>query len=118
MECSVVKPLHVIKRGANSFALVHFATEIDAATFYYIYCTQKKRICIRIEDVKVNPSLIDNHPVNYISVLYHHKLLMRYEPFPTSGGFLTYATLRWKLTYMEAARATAGLWLISRINNC
>ncbi|KAL7311868.1 hypothetical protein PS15m_009581 [Mucor circinelloides] len=64
-ECSVVKPLHVIKREATSFALVHFATEADAATFYYTYCTQKKRICIRMEDVKVNPCLIDNQPVDY-----------------------------------------------------
>jgi hypothetical protein len=40
-----------------------------------------------------------------------------YEPFPILGGFLTYASLRWKPTYVEAACAAAGHWLISRISN-
>ncbi|KAG1125782.1 hypothetical protein G6F42_008397 [Rhizopus arrhizus] len=64
-ECSVVEPLHVIKSEATSFALVHFASQTDAATFYHVYCIQKKLICIRLEDVEVNPSLIGNQPVDY-----------------------------------------------------
>ena len=39
---------------------------------------------------------------------------MVYEPFSTSGGFLTYASLRWKPTYVQTARAAAGLWLTSQ----
>ncbi|KAG2183179.1 hypothetical protein INT43_006174, partial [Umbelopsis isabellina] len=49
LECSVVKPLHVIKEVQKSFALVHFASEADAATFYHIYCREK------------NPTMLISH---------------------------------------------------------
>ncbi|KAG2207074.1 hypothetical protein INT46_003609 [Mucor plumbeus] len=65
LECSLVKPLHVIKHEANRFALVHFASELDAAIFYYIYCIKSKVVCKRIKDIAVNPSLINNQPVTY-----------------------------------------------------
>ncbi|KAI8883714.1 hypothetical protein K501DRAFT_218972 [Backusella circina FSU 941] len=64
-ECSIVKPLHVIKTEQKNFALIHFESELDASTFYYVYCIQKKLICNRLEGVGVNPSLLDNKPINY-----------------------------------------------------
>ncbi len=51
----------------GSFALIHFATEIDASTFYHIYCLQKKVVCPKLEGVTFNPSLIGNQPVIYVS---------------------------------------------------
>ncbi|KAI9273958.1 hypothetical protein EDC94DRAFT_593307 [Helicostylum pulchrum] len=42
IECSVVKPIHVVKKETDCFALLHFETEVDASTFYHIYCIQKK----------------------------------------------------------------------------
>ncbi|KAI8642307.1 hypothetical protein BD408DRAFT_366946 [Parasitella parasitica] len=64
-ECSIVKPLHVIKTEQKNFALIHFESELDASTFYYVYCIQKKLICKRLEGIGVNPSLLDNKPINY-----------------------------------------------------
>ena len=49
--------------------MVHFASELDAAIFYYIYCIKSKVVCKRIKDIAVNPSLINNQPVTYVSVI-------------------------------------------------
>ena len=43
----------------SRWALVHFRTEDDAATFYHIYGRNKKVVCRRLEDVVVNPALIE-----------------------------------------------------------
>ncbi|CAO0799397.1 unnamed protein product [Mucor circinelloides] len=64
-ECSIVKPLHVIKTEQKNFALIHFESELDASTFYYVYCIQKKLICKRLEGIRVNPSLSNKQPINY-----------------------------------------------------
>ncbi|KAI7897442.1 uncharacterized protein BX663DRAFT_490885 [Cokeromyces recurvatus] len=69
-ECSIVKPLHVIKTEQKNFALIHFESELDASTFYYVYCIQKKLICNRLEGIGVNPSLLDNKPINYARLHY------------------------------------------------
>ncbi|CAO3620812.1 unnamed protein product [Mucor hiemalis] len=68
LECSMIKPIHVVKKEADSsFALTHFKTEVDASTFHHIYCLQKKAVCPRLGEVKVNPSLIGNQHVKYSS---------------------------------------------------
>ncbi|CAO3654658.1 unnamed protein product [Mucor fragilis] len=64
-ECCIIKPLHIIKKKEESFALVHFETEVDAATFYYVYRTQDKVLCPRLNSLTINPSLINNQPVTY-----------------------------------------------------
>ncbi|KAI8973358.1 hypothetical protein BDF20DRAFT_989349 [Mycotypha africana] len=92
LECSMIKPIHVVKKKANSFALIHFKTEIDASTFYHIYCLQEKAVCPRLEEVKVNPSLIGSHPVIYSSfqvqrrITSSSKFLCRCPPINTGNS--------------------------------
>jgi hypothetical protein len=54
----------------NGFALIHFESEVDASAFYYVYCIQKKLICKRLKGIAVNPSLLDNKPINYVRIHY------------------------------------------------
>jgi len=54
----------------SSFALIHFESELDASTFYYVYCIQKKLICKRLEGIRVNPSLSNKQPINYVRLHY------------------------------------------------
>ncbi|KAF7725706.1 hypothetical protein EC973_009423 [Apophysomyces ossiformis] len=60
---------HSVRRTPSTslytFALVHFKNCSDAATFYYVYKVQRCVICKRISEVRVNPILINNKPVNY-----------------------------------------------------
>ncbi|KAG2231362.1 hypothetical protein INT48_007501 [Thamnidium elegans] len=92
LECSIVKPIHVVKKEADSFALIHFETEIDASTFYHIYCLQKKVVCPRLEGVTVNPTLIGNQPVIYSSfqvqprITSSKKILCRCPPNNTGNS--------------------------------
>ncbi|KAF1804598.1 hypothetical protein V8B55DRAFT_1498904 [Mucor lusitanicus] len=61
----MVPPIHIIKKDDDSFALVHFATEVYASTFYHVYAVQDKVLCPRLGNVKVNPSLMNNQSVVY-----------------------------------------------------
>ncbi|KAI9473997.1 MAG: hypothetical protein EXX96DRAFT_580166 [Benjaminiella poitrasii] len=98
IECSIIKPIHVVKKETDSFALVHFATEIDASTFYHIYCLQKKVVCPRLEGVTVNPSLIGNQPVIYSSfrvqprIISSTRILCRCPPNNTGNANINTST--------------------------
>lgn len=55
---------------ASRVALIHFASELEASTFYHVHCIQKKLVCKRLEGVTVNPSLLNNKPITYVRFYY------------------------------------------------
>ncbi|KAI8879577.1 hypothetical protein K501DRAFT_276428 [Backusella circina FSU 941] len=42
------------------FALLHFKTELEASTFYHVYCIQKTIVYKKLKGVYINPSLLFN----------------------------------------------------------